>query len=92
MCQKVVRKRLEIFKYTIYVAVPLVFGYVLGRLPQFWERAAELYPSAAANPKGPYLPKEVTEGRPTLHSEFQKLRLEQALDAALIEARDNKKS
>jgi hypothetical protein len=50
------------------------------------------YPSAAANPKGPYLPKEVTEGRPTLHSEFHKLRLEQALDAALIEARDNKKS
>jgi hypothetical protein len=44
-------------------------------------------PSAAANPKGPYLPKEVTENRPTLHSEFQKLALERALDAAIAEAR-----
>lgn len=34
------------------------------------------------------MPKEVTEHRPTLHSEFQKLRLEAALDAALVEAKD----
>ena len=46
--------------------------------------------SAATNPRGPYLPKEVTENRPTLQSEFQKLRLEQALDAALEEIRANK--
>lgn len=52
-------------------------------------RDAQL-PSAAANPRGPYLPHEVTEHRPSLHSEFGKLRLEQALDAALQEARDAK--
>ena len=49
-------------------------------------------PSAATNPLGPYLPKEVTEGRPNLHTEFQRLRLEAAVDAALAEARaDNAK-
>eukprot|EP00955_Chlamydomonas_euryale_P033555 347947-Chlamydomonas_euryale.AAC.14 len=47
-------------------------------------------PSAATNPHGPYLPKEVTEHRPTLHSEFQKLRLEAALDAALSEVKEGK--
>lgn len=47
-------------------------------------------PSAASNPKGPYLPKEVTENRPTLHSEFQALALEKALDAALAELRSKK--
>lgn len=33
---------LQWFKYSLYVAVPLVFGYVLGRIPAFWERAAEI--------------------------------------------------
>lgn len=47
-------------------------------------------PSAAANPKGPYLPKELTEHRPSLHTEFQKLALETALDAALLEVRSKK--
>jgi len=82
---------LQIFKYALYVSVPLVFGYGLGRWPGFWEGAIEALPSAAANPKGPYLPKEVTEHRPTLHSEFQKLALEAALDAALDEARKTDK-
>ncbi len=48
------------------------------------------HPSAASNPKGPYLPKELTEHRPTLQSEYSKLVLEQALDAALEEARKSK--
>lgn len=48
-------------------------------------------PSAASNPKGPYLPKELTAQRPDLHTEFQNLALEQALDAALDELRANKK-
>lgn len=52
-----------------------------------WRRAAQI-PSAAANPKGPYLPKELTEHRPSLQSEFQNLALEQALDAALANARE----
>lgn len=46
--------------------------------------------SAAANPKGPYLPKDLTEHRPTLQSEYSKLILEQALDAALEDARKAK--
>jgi len=87
---KSVTKRLEIFKYVLYISFPLVFGYGLGRMPEFWERAQELIPSAATNPHGPYLPKEVTEHRPTLHSEFQKLRLEAALDAALSEVKEGK--
>ncbi len=32
----------QIFKYALYISVPLVFGYGLGRLPEFWERAAEV--------------------------------------------------
>ncbi len=47
-------------------------------------------PSAAENPSGPYLPKELTEHRPTLQSEFQKLALEAALDAALEDVRKRK--
>ncbi len=109
----------------LYLTVPFGFGYGLGRIPSFWEKASELVrghhgqrrrqirgpsltcqppapgmhacnrlmpqlPSAAANPKGPYLPPELTEHRPTLHSEFQKLALERALDDALAEVRKNK--
>lgn len=48
------------------------------------------FPSAATNPNGPYLPKAVTQDRPTLHSEFSKLRLEAAVDAALKEAIEEK--
>jgi len=152
------REHAQWFKYSLYVAVPLVFGYGLGRIPFFWERAGEVVspglhvdavgcvcmgrclharthaptrarvrtpshaathacmlshpgsyldmlhaglsqpprahartrmqiPSAAANPKGPYLKKELTEHRPTLQSEFQNLALEAALDSALEEAR-----
>jgi len=44
-------------------------------------------PSAAANPKGPYLDKELTAHRPSLQSEYQNLALEAALDAALADAR-----
>ncbi len=47
--------------------------------------------SAALNPNGPYLPKEVTEQRPTLQSEFQQLQLERAIDAALIDLKKPKK-
>lgn len=47
-------------------------------------------PGAASNPRGPYLPEEVTAHRPTLHSEYQKLVLEEALDAALAEVRAKK--
>lgn len=47
-------------------------------------------PSAAANPKGPYLDKETTAHRPSLQSEYQNLALEAALDAALAEARSRK--
>ena len=36
------RKRLETFKAVVFVSVPLTFGYVLGRIPQFWEWAAEI--------------------------------------------------
>jgi hypothetical protein len=46
--------------------------------------------SAASNPKGPYLPKELTAHRPSLQSEYSKLVLEQALDAAIDEARKAK--
>lgn len=49
------------------------------------------HPSAATNPKAPYLPKELTEHRPSLHTEYQKLALEAALDAALDEARAKKR-
>ena len=44
-------------------------------------------PSAAANPKGPYLDKELTAHRPSLQSEYQNLALEAALDAALKDAK-----
>jgi hypothetical protein len=27
----------QVFKYSLYVSVPLVFGYYLGRLPAFWD-------------------------------------------------------
>ncbi|KAF5839779.1 hypothetical protein DUNSADRAFT_18657 [Dunaliella salina] len=84
---KATRKKLEWFKYSLYVAFPLVFGYGLGRIPNFWERVAEVFPSAAANPKGPYLDKEVTSHRPSLQSEYQNLALEAALDSALADAR-----
>lgn len=84
------RTRLEIFKYVLYISVPLVFGYGLGRLPEFWQWSETIFPSAANNPKGPYLSREVTEGRPTLHSEFSNLRLEAAVDAALKESRREK--
>ncbi len=32
----------QTFKYVIYVSVPLVFGYGLGRYPEFWERTQDL--------------------------------------------------
>lgn len=35
------RTRLETFKFVLYLSFPLVFGYGLGRLPHFWEQAAE---------------------------------------------------
>lgn len=28
------------FKYCLYVSVPLVFGYGLGKIPSFWEQTA----------------------------------------------------
>ena len=117
---KLTRKRLEWFKYSLYCAVPLVFGYGLGRIPDFWERVGEVvrapgtiklnfwnpqsyvwhrahqdvcvvqFPSAATNPKGPYLPKDLTQHRPSLQSEFQNLTLEVALDTAIAEARAKK--
>ena len=36
------RTRLETFKFVIYLGVPLVFGYGLGRLPHFWETVQEI--------------------------------------------------
>ncbi|PNH01361.1 hypothetical protein TSOC_012751 [Tetrabaena socialis] len=84
------RKRLEVFRYALFISVPLVFGFGLGRYPQFWEAFEQWHPSAASNPKGPYLPKELTEHRPSLQSEYSKLVLEAALDAALVEARKSK--
>lgn len=30
------------WKYAVYISVPLVFGYGVGRLPGFWEKSAEL--------------------------------------------------
>jgi hypothetical protein len=36
------------FKSVLYVSVPLVFGYGLGRLPGFWEWAAEVVSDDAA--------------------------------------------
>lgn len=50
------------------------------------------HPSAASNPKGPYLPKELTEHRPSLQSEYSKLALEAALDSALEEARSKRQA
>lgn len=44
-------------------------------------------PTAASNPAGPYLPLEVTKDRPTLQSVYQEVQLEEALDAALAEAK-----
>lgn len=84
------RKRLESFRFLLFVSVPIVFGFGLGNYPGFWEAFENWHPSAASNPKGPYLPKELTEHRPTLQSEYSKLVLEQALDAALEEARKSK--
>lgn len=59
-------------------------------VPSLHPCAPPQHPSAASNAKGPYLPKELTEHRPTLQSEYSKLVLEQALDAALEEARRGK--
>lgn len=84
------RKRLEISRYILFVSVPVLFGFGLGRIPEFWESVEKYNPSAASNPKGPYLPKDVTEHRPTLHSEYQKLALEAALDAAIDDAAKKK--
>lgn len=49
------------------------------------------HPSAATNPKGPYLPKELTAHRPSLHSEYQKIVLEEALDAAITDLRNKRR-
>ncbi|KXZ52901.1 hypothetical protein GPECTOR_8g280 [Gonium pectorale] len=86
------RSRLERFRFALFVGVPLVVGFGLGRIPEFWEFVESWHPSAASNPKGPYLPKDLTEHRPTLQSEYSKLVLETALDAALEEARKAKQS
>lgn len=86
------RKRLEIFRYVLFISVPLVFGFGLGRIPEFWESFERWHPSAASNPKGPYLPKELTEHRPSLQSEYSKLALEAALDSALEEARGKRQA
>eukprot|EP00798_Chlamydomonas_sp_ICE-L_P010594 gene10594-12259_t len=42
MNQKIVRPRLEYFKYFIYISFPVVFGYGLGRIPAFWESVSEV--------------------------------------------------
>ncbi|GLC45121.1 hypothetical protein PLESTB_001470800 [Pleodorina starrii] len=82
-----VRSRLEKFRWVLFVSVPFGVGFGLGRIPEFWEAFERWHPSAATNAKGPYLPKELTEHRPTLQSEYSALVLEAALDAALEEAR-----
>lgn len=49
-------------------------------------------PSQASQVKGPFLPKELADARPTLQSEYHKLILETALDAALVDIRKEKQS
>uniref|UniRef100_A0A7S0UT38 Uncharacterized protein n=1 Tax=Polytomella parva TaxID=51329 RepID=A0A7S0UT38_9CHLO len=86
------RLLLEKSRFSLFVGVPMFFGFVLGRLPEFWEAIENWHPSAASNPRGPYLPKELTDQRPDLHSEYQNLLLETALDAALDDIRQKNAS
>lgn len=83
-------KKIEAFKWMLYVLVPIGIGYGIGGNPTIVTKLAEWYPSAASEPKGPYLPKELADKRPTLQSAYADIVLEQTIDAMLEDIKRKK--